>query len=238
MTCKDGIDRAGIASAYYNLMQSMKGQMCLSQEEFERALHAAPALVKGRGMNHHIETLWNAVDCYLNSMKERGEGHQVPLWLTQWRDKNRPSFAVASYKQAIFCVIENTQSQTSLLMLYQAILEGKTNSSSECHDIWRQRSWRGQYSNDYGETATGKKSLKMIEDKLSALIVKDGLDLGVDPDEFYKVIPSILKLVTALRHEPYHAGLYQSQQSCDIELADRAPQVREGAVDNSAETSL
>ncbi|QGN94126.1 hypothetical protein Psal071_02611 [Piscirickettsia salmonis] len=238
MTCKDGIDRAGIASAYYNLMRSMKGQMCLSQEEFERALHAAPALVKGRGMNHHIETLWNVVDCYLNSMKERDEGHQVPLWLTQWRDKNRPSFAVASYKQAIFGVIENTRSQTSLLMLYHAILEGKTNPFSEYHDIWRQRSWMRQYSNHYGKTATGKNSLKMIEDKLSALIAKDGLDLGIDPGEFYKVIPSIQRPVIVLRHESYRAGLYQCRQFCDMELEDRTPQAREGTVANSAETSL
>lgn len=87
-TCKDAIDRAGVSSAYYNLMKSIELENPMSREEFECGLHAAPAMVKGRGMNHHVELLWNAIDFYINANYEKLRG-QVP-WLVQWRDDNCP----------------------------------------------------------------------------------------------------------------------------------------------------
>ena len=40
-SCKHGIDRGGVASAYYNLIKSFDSQKPMSREEFERGLHAA-----------------------------------------------------------------------------------------------------------------------------------------------------------------------------------------------------
>lgn len=87
-TCKDAIDRGGVSSAYYNLMKSIESGRPMSREEFERALHAAPAMVKGRGMNHHVELLWNAIDFYINSDYKQVK-QDIP-WLVQWRDDNCP----------------------------------------------------------------------------------------------------------------------------------------------------
>ncbi|MCE3044123.1 hypothetical protein [Legionella sp. 16cNR16C] len=87
-SCKDAIDRAGVSSAYYNLMKSIELGSPMSREEFERALHAAPAMVKGRGMNHHEELLWNAIDFYINSGYQQVK-QDIP-WLVQWRDDNCP----------------------------------------------------------------------------------------------------------------------------------------------------
>lgn len=87
-TCKDGIDRAGIASAYYNLMRSLKTQYPMTRQEFEQALHAAPLMVKGRGMNEHINILWNAVDLYIHVHQH--EFDDQTQWLIAWRDANCP----------------------------------------------------------------------------------------------------------------------------------------------------
>ncbi|WP_131781482.1 hypothetical protein [Legionella gresilensis] len=102
-SCKDAIDRGGASSAYFNLMKSIEAGHPLSREEFEQALHAAATSVKGRGMNHHLNIIWNAIDHYVNSQqykdklkeeKEKLKKHpelQSQLeWLTQWRDFNCP----------------------------------------------------------------------------------------------------------------------------------------------------
>lgn len=89
MSCKDGIDRAGAASAYYNLIKSIQQGSPLSRQEFERAIHAAPALVKGRGMNYHAKILYNAIDYYLQAKQASNE--KLPEgaeWLLEWRDDN------------------------------------------------------------------------------------------------------------------------------------------------------
>lgn len=90
MSCKDGIDRAGVHSLYYNLMKSFEeGKEPLSREEFERGLHAPPALVKGRGMNAHTQRIWNVVNQYIekNPTKFQDEKKQ---WLIEWRNSNVP----------------------------------------------------------------------------------------------------------------------------------------------------
>ncbi len=85
MSCKDAIDRGGISSAYYNLMKSLESGMPLSEDEFHRALHAAPSAVKGRAMNDHINLIWNAVDAYLNN-----PANKCPEWMVIWRNENAP----------------------------------------------------------------------------------------------------------------------------------------------------
>lgn len=89
-SCKDAIDRGGISSAYYNLLSSFATDTPMSRDEFEQGLHAAPTLVKGRGMNDHLDIIWNAVDQYLtaNPKVTLIENKQ---WLIAWRDANCPT---------------------------------------------------------------------------------------------------------------------------------------------------
>ncbi|WP_028389514.1 hypothetical protein [Legionella fairfieldensis] len=88
ISCKDAIDRGGVASAYYNLLKSFEKNEPLSRDEFERALHAAAAMVKGRGVNHHALLNWNALNTYINAnydVLRKNAGH-----LITWRDLNCP----------------------------------------------------------------------------------------------------------------------------------------------------
>lgn len=91
-TCKDAIDRGGVSSAHYNLMKSFEpgSPVPMRREEFERALHAAPVMVKGRGMNHHINLIWNAVDAYVNQNYLELQKDPDKAWLIEWRDFNCP----------------------------------------------------------------------------------------------------------------------------------------------------
>lgn len=91
--CKDAIDRAGAASAYYNLLKSFEdtpGNTAMSRDNFEEAIHAAPAMVKARGMNHHLRILWNAVDAYVSSHYNDLNNSKEKSWLIEWRDLNCP----------------------------------------------------------------------------------------------------------------------------------------------------
>ncbi|MGQ3891174.1 hypothetical protein [Legionella sp. CNM-4043-24] len=89
-SCKDAIDRGGISSAYFNLMNSIRHDAPLSREEFECALHAAPAMVKGRGINSHLNIIWNAIDAYIEPRYNRLTQNPDILWLIRWRDANCP----------------------------------------------------------------------------------------------------------------------------------------------------
>lgn len=89
-SCKDAIDRGGVSSAYYNLMKSIKVGIPLTREEFERALHAAPTLVKARGMNHHSKMIWNTVDAYINNNFDSIMNDEKRAWMIEWRDLNCP----------------------------------------------------------------------------------------------------------------------------------------------------
>lgn len=89
MSCKDAIDRGAVSSAYYNVLKSFEEKKPMTEEEFNRALHAAATLVKGRGMNHHAKVIWNAVNTYLNSPEIPSE--TKPAWMDTWRNKNIPS---------------------------------------------------------------------------------------------------------------------------------------------------
>lgn len=91
-TCKDGIDRGGIASVYYNLMKSIETGKYMTESEFYQAL-SAPMYVKGRPMNNHICIVWNSVYQYLSHLsaeKYLELGKEMP-WLSTWINQNRPS---------------------------------------------------------------------------------------------------------------------------------------------------
>ncbi|MFC3909435.1 hypothetical protein ACFORL_10165 [Legionella dresdenensis] len=89
-SCKDAIDRAASSSIYYNLMKSIEADEPLTREEFERGLHAAAIVVKGRGMNHHINLVWNAINSYVNTNYDSIEKNPQLKWLITWRDFNCP----------------------------------------------------------------------------------------------------------------------------------------------------
>ncbi|WED44491.1 hypothetical protein [Legionella cardiaca] len=99
-SCKDAIDRGGVSSAYYNLLKSFEEQTPpkinapMTREEFECALHAAPAMVKARGMNHHLKIIWNAVNNYVNANYDELKTNTNKAWLIEWRDVNCPHHRV------------------------------------------------------------------------------------------------------------------------------------------------
>lgn len=89
-SCKDAIDRGGIASAFFNLMRSFEDSSTpMTRHEFDKALHAASAGVKARGMNKHIHILWNAVDQYIRANPALSHDFNK-AWLIEWRDANCP----------------------------------------------------------------------------------------------------------------------------------------------------
>lgn len=95
-SCKDAIDRGGVSSCYFNLMQSIKAGSPMTREEFERGLHAAPTLVKARGMNSHSKLIWNAIDVYINANYDKIRRDPKQAWLIEWRDLNCPHSRVAA----------------------------------------------------------------------------------------------------------------------------------------------
>lgn len=89
-SCKDAIDRGGVSSAYYNLLKSFSTDRPMTQDEFNEALLAAPTLVKGRGINHHLKRLWNTIDGYVNAHYKELRQDEGKSWLIHWRDMNCP----------------------------------------------------------------------------------------------------------------------------------------------------
>lgn len=97
-TCWDGADRAGICSAYFNLVQSIERGNPLSQDEFEKTIHAAPALTKGRSINSQVQILWSVVNTFVNNKRDK-----APEWLISWRNDNAlpktPLYGLKKLKQ-------------------------------------------------------------------------------------------------------------------------------------------
>ncbi len=90
-SCKDAIDRGAVSSAYFNLMKSFELNKAMQRDEFECALDAAAASVKGRGMNFHRQIIWNALDSYVNANYEQLKADKDKLWLIYWRDFHCPN---------------------------------------------------------------------------------------------------------------------------------------------------
>ena len=100
-SCKDAIDRGGAASAWFNLMSSFKTDKPMSRDDFEQALHAAPALVKGRGMNAHFYRVWNVVDQYVKAHRDELEQDVQKNWLMHWHEMNCPKACVGEVLQQV-----------------------------------------------------------------------------------------------------------------------------------------
>ena len=124
ISCKDAIDRGGVASAYYNLIKSIKKGAPLSEEEFLRALHGAPTLVKGRGMNFHIKIIWNAIDHFIQAHDRTSKKTgilptlDIPTWLRTWRDDNAPSHSKIKYTQKLTDYIHHRATQSNYLSIF------------------------------------------------------------------------------------------------------------------------
>lgn len=115
-SCKDAIDRGGVASAYYNLIKSFGSNSPMSREEFDRALHAAPAMVKGRGMNHHQHVIWNAINEYVNHNPDKLIDANK-AWLIEWRDMNCPHARVNDIlkTRVMECITKLSSGETGLM---------------------------------------------------------------------------------------------------------------------------
>lgn len=97
-SCKDSIDRGASTSTYYNLIKSLQTPFPLTLAEFERSIHGAAAMVKGRGMNKQSHILWNTIDCLIDAATMTKL--TMPDWLLRWRELNAlPSSP--SYYQSI-----------------------------------------------------------------------------------------------------------------------------------------
>ena len=107
-SCKDAIDRGGVASSYLNLMRSFESPSPMSRDEFEQSLHAAAAVVKGRGLNHHYEMIWNAVDHYVDANFERLAEEPNKHWLIHWRNDNTP-YSAAQSQDYLYKVINQNR---------------------------------------------------------------------------------------------------------------------------------
>ena len=93
ITCKDGIDRAMIASTYYHLIKSIESGHPLSEDEFLRGLHGAAIMVKGRGLNSHSQKLWQVINQYILAHGDLVEKGDIPKWLINWRNRNHPELS-------------------------------------------------------------------------------------------------------------------------------------------------
>lgn len=106
--CKDGIDRGAAHRAYYRLIKSIEVGNPMSRDTFQEALHAAAAGVKGRGMNHHHNMIWNAVDAYVSANYDSIKTNEKQSWMIEWRDWNCPVKRVDSVmKQSIDGLIQD-----------------------------------------------------------------------------------------------------------------------------------
>jgi hypothetical protein len=113
MSCKDGIDRAGVSSSYYNLIKSIEAYYPLTEKEFIRALHGAPTMVKGRGMNHHSHLIWNAIDVYVNA-NANNANVDMPNWLIEWRNQNAPPHTKQHYVNELKSFIQKNKGPNGL----------------------------------------------------------------------------------------------------------------------------
>ena len=124
MSCKDAIDRGGVSSAYYNLLKSLEKGVPMSLPEFLCALHGAPTLVKGRGMNFHINIIWNAIDhliqAYDKDTIKTGllPSVELPNWLRTWRDENALPHSKTKYTQKLTQYIQQRSNQTAYFSIF------------------------------------------------------------------------------------------------------------------------
>lgn len=138
-SCKDAIDRGALSSAYFNLFKSIELNKPMQQAEFERALHAAAATVKGRGMNVHRYIIWNAIDILVNARYDLLHKDEKSSWLIHWRDMNCPHSRV---EQLLALRLEQCEKQFAALPTEQVHI--KTAGQRLIAQIREQQQFSGQ----------------------------------------------------------------------------------------------
>lgn len=184
MSCKDAIDRGGVSSAYYNIIKSFelynkndkKEEFLMKKDEFLEALHAAPTLVKGRGMNHHVQLIWNAVNEFIKARDIEGKGDGVPGYLREWRDKNpvvhlKKNELIRLVKQEL---LEKKEDINRLIHLLKDVNNAKNDKSNIFRELWHQKTGIPEkYQGEYGETKTAKEVISLIKKEIISLIESD-----------------------------------------------------------------
>ena len=119
-SCKDAIDRGALSSLLYALWQSFETNIPMQLDEFERAIDAAAANVKGRGMNFHRQLLWNGIDNFIDANYDKLIIDNKRSWLVFWRDMNCPASRV---NQLLEIRISQCRKQLDLLPIEQCALQ-------------------------------------------------------------------------------------------------------------------
>lgn len=209
-SCKDAIDRGGVSSAYYNLLKSFDSPYPMDREAFDSALHAAPAMVKARGMNHHLQIIWNAINIYVNQNYDEINNSPEKAWVIQWRDCNCPSESVSALLK-----IRVAQNINELKALEQNAVNKEVIQSSLkiLEEIQKQSSLEVSGKRLLLETAvlTPKLVLQPEEEILARYkILHQQLDLNC----VFKVLGGLMKiligLITSMLTFGYFTGLFKS----------------------------
>lgn len=88
-TCKDGIDRGGVNTLWYEFRLRLELGETMTEEEFNKNLDAPALLVKNRPANENRNLLWNALYHYYK--KNPGKFQKEELhWVENWLKNNRP----------------------------------------------------------------------------------------------------------------------------------------------------
>ncbi|TNF69925.1 MAG: hypothetical protein EP298_00975 [Gammaproteobacteria bacterium] len=173
MSCKDAIDRGGVASLYYNVNKAVSlGKKLTNSEFINKGLHAAPIEVKGRGLNHHEKFLCNAIYQGSNIDNDRyshlGDNSNT-ISIKTWCEKKRP--VELKKEEIVYKIKQNVQQNNDasyLTNLIQSINNGKKDSSSPYHELWHQKSGlSNSYQGQYGNTFTGEYVVNYIGDEIN-----------------------------------------------------------------------
>lgn len=173
-SCKDAIDRGGVSSLYYNLIKSIETNQPMSKDEFFQGLHAAPTLVKGRGMNDHLDRVWNTISLYVEANKNNNE-HPIPNWLIAQHNYHQDNFI----KQIIN---EYT---------YTKSLAGINTAVSDNDYV--------NFTSNFNHIKLSEKKLSAVKEKISEELIQSLTVLSHNPENLSEL--ELIKSVEALTNE-------------------------------------
>ncbi len=151
ISCKDGIDRAGSASLFYNLMKSIDIAKPMNQQEFERNLHGPATMVKGRGMNDHSKRVWSLVNQYVNAnYKELNQEKNEAQWLIRWRDMNLPDKKSGLFLERAQTILNEIEqdAETQTHIVPEEILEATQAFITGCMELGKDNSYDKKFLMD------------------------------------------------------------------------------------------
>ncbi|MCF6764423.1 hypothetical protein L3V82_01475 [Thiotrichales bacterium 19S3-7] len=206
-SCKDAIDRGGVSSLYLNLIQSIEMKEPLTEDEFYRGLHAAPAMVKGRAMNHHVKLFANMIDHYISANQGKVE---IPAWLIQWRDENKLTLSnksEKSYKNELLVdlktQVDNLDDQQGLYVLLLKVQAAENEADNPFRELWHQETGiPARYQGAYGNTSTASEAISYIKSRLLEVIKgQNELSDSLDSSEVFASLTEHSKRKSIFRPE-------------------------------------